>query len=214
MESFDAETQMSNLGIEEIVGELVGKRVLDIGCGAYFNLIESLREKGINAEGIDPKIVSSKEYLIKKNVRGKGIEKGIPRENESYDYVFVHQNPFLNESYGPVAKTDFLKFILRDKSARRVEQHQKLVEHRARTILYELSRVLKTRGRGVVYPAILHAQEFIDTELSRLGVKAHLEEVVVTDSELLTIWHNPGIMGGITEDVSEFALRRTVFTKE
>jgi len=140
---YSAGWQMAMLGLEdEDIEKLRGKKVLDVGCGREANLVRYLREKGIEAEGIDSKAPAG-DWFIRQNVTNEYPWEGsIMRGNNEYDLVISNCVNILADTFSShqVAVTVPLW--------REVEDTKKM----ARSILSEMIRVVKPGCKVLMSP--------------------------------------------------------------
>lgn len=147
------ELQRDILGLNESFLENLKQdksRVLDIGCGETFELVKYLRIRGINAEGLDPRIKEDSDYLM-----GIGLPKGfkeagkiMPRPNNYYDLIFSHcMDYFYNKIYVSGSEEERKK-IEWDKNL------PGMVTSSGLAILESL-RVLKHHSDLVIYPGMV-----------------------------------------------------------
>lgn len=147
MTQYDPRVILSFLGLT--LDELRGKRVLDVGCGKDARLVEYLRGRSINAEGIDLDLTRTTDYLMKGDASAD-----IRREARYYDLALSHMSMF---QVGNHTTTDLTSRLLRE------QDNDEKVNTAIRTILSnameELSdvventfQVLVPGGRFFIYP--------------------------------------------------------------
>ncbi|HLD04087.1 MAG TPA: hypothetical protein VJG90_00045 [Candidatus Nanoarchaeia archaeon] len=143
MTRFSPELQLDNLGIDLI--RVKKAKILDVGCGRNADLVNFLRNQGIEAEGIDG-LVHNEDHLI----QGWVLDlKSIPRPSKNYGVVVTHMNPSL---YDP-----------------RTDKNEKNAENfswRAARIILEMLRVVQQSGELRCFPSL----KFLDEKIKRLDL--------------------------------------------
>lgn len=135
--NYNSELQLLELGLEEAdIQEMIGRKVLDLGCGLG-NLTEFLRQRGIDAEGIDAE-APSKSYFMRRKI-GSKTEGTIPREECYYDLILAH---------------GFTPLGLAFSSAGGGYQDFPIVKQEGEAVLSEALRVLKKGGRMIAVPQL------------------------------------------------------------
>lgn len=134
--------QTANLGItQESLDEMINKKfkVLDVGCGIKPHLVNWLRKRKVNAEGIDERIKETKPYFMQSSLKGLKPAKGhIPRKDGMYDRVFLH-SVYEVTSYLTTGYTD--------------QPGPEVVASSVMKLL-ECLRVTKKTGKLVIWPSI------------------------------------------------------------
>jgi SAM-dependent methyltransferase len=129
--------QLALLGLD--LGQhkpFVGKRVLDLCCGDG-TLVKKLRELGIIAEGIDPSAPRGLDFFMCQPLSTTEHPR-IPRQDDTYDLVLSFQNPVFNVAF--------------DDTVCPYRQEEIIPE--ATQMIFEISRLLKSRGKAVLYPSL------------------------------------------------------------
>ena len=124
-------------------------RVLDIGCGEEFMLVKYLHAKGINAEGLDPRIKQGNEYLmdIGMPIGFKDKTKIMPRPNNLYDLIISHCMDYFYNKIHVLGSEDERLSIEFDNTTSGVVLSSNFA-------IFEALRVLKSGAEMIVYPAI------------------------------------------------------------
>jgi hypothetical protein len=161
---YSIERQVSRLGLDDnSLRAFRGKRILDIGCGLDANLVEFLRTRGIEAEGIDPVVKADKPYLIRAPIYGLIQNEGaIPRPDNHYDLVLSHGNSTLRV-FTDFKDTDMKTFNeMAEDEAHDLEERLAFKRDNARAfndgclcgvfMLAEMLRVVHPEGKVVCYP--------------------------------------------------------------
>lgn len=195
--NFSAEFQLLTLGLnEKKLEKLKGQFVLDSCCGREAKLVEYLRNEGIVAEGMDPQLQRSEDYLFRRRVgvayNGKGT---IPREDEHYKLILMHG---FREVYFPFS------------GVKSWERAGNAVD--ASVILMELSRVLKKGGEIISYPSILNLEPS-HMSLGGLGFRVVKEEIKEFQRSTIMDEMFEPLYGSDSRNVIEAWKRRTIITK-
>lgn len=147
--------------MREYVGDLEGRRVLDVGCGKSYWLSLLMHSAGARVTGVDTEVVepgtSAGKYL--RIWRANGFERSLR--------TFVWETIFARPYYRALAElcdfelhfdgldlraTDGVRLDLPDKSIDLVVSHE-VFEHIAELdkVLLDLKRVMKPQGRTYIY---------------------------------------------------------------
>lgn len=135
--NYNSELQLLELGLEEIdIEEMAGRKILDLGCGIG-NLVEFLRQRRVDAEGIDPE-APEKPYFMRRRISSEPSEK-IPQQDCFYDFVLSHGLTPLGYAFSTSG-----------------EEYQDIPSFKleGEAILSEALRVLRTDGRMIVTPQL------------------------------------------------------------
>ena len=166
--------QMPLLGLDdETIKSLKGKTGLDIACGNG-SLVEELGARGVLFEGIDPESPDKPYFIVQKITSVSPFMGSIPRDDNSYDIVTVFQCSDLNRGFtlGGEIRTAFET----SQNGGQDDWHTIRYKH-AQSTLYEIVRVVKPRGRVVVYPALSKLEEKIGPLLRIQGISFGTEPV-------------------------------------
>jgi len=211
------EFQLAILGIDEATIKKLGQnnaRGLDIACGNG-SLVKTLREKGLDFEGIDEE-APDEAYFIRQNIYGmKPMRGSIPRADDSYGLVLSFQNIILNRGFT-------LGGVLRDPSLiggseiYREDHTDRLIK--SQYIIYEGTRVLQPQERFVCYPQLKRIDDIMGSLLRMQGIDFFHESVdrnVVRD---YIKWENETTLGTQMNFDDKFyndwgLFNRTVLTK-
>ena len=155
MINYEAEEQIQHLSIEGLVSQGSEICVLDIACGREHRLFDYLRAKGVEVDGIDPKIPiedSENDYrLIRRAIRKDWPWFGsIPRPAGKYDLVISHHNNLFDQSFTCFRDTYFLKAVWAEVYGKYLTQSDRWAKRSIR----EAMRVVKPEGIIVIYPAV------------------------------------------------------------
>jgi SAM-dependent methyltransferase len=210
--------QLSILNIKSLIDENSGEyRGLDIGCGDG-SLVEYLRKKGIDFEGMDASAPGEK-YFIKQNVHGIHPMHGcIPRPDETYDLVVGFQNATINSGFLSLDDIEYLSRHLYDDVK---ETHVNSVMN-AQFIILETLRILKRGGRGIFYPEIERLEEIMGLALKAQDVSIYTEDIPEDEFKRYAAYRRKGLLeeNAIIEDyqipdyTSSTLKKRTVLAKK
>src|SRR3989344_9465230 len=147
--------QTSILGLDErTILMLSGKRVLDVACGLG-KLVEHLRKRGVNAEGIDPR-APRKSHFTRRKIEGLGQGKGIPADNQSIDLITSFQNPVLTTIFGASRERWAHEYSKMGPAGQRAYQKDCEIAH---YFLSEIGRTIKVGGRALIFPYLPHLEK-------------------------------------------------------
>lgn len=211
--------QKTLLGLDRrTLAYLRGGKGFDIGCGKGV-LVENLREKQIDFEGIDPEVEEDpdKPYLIKQLVTGVYPMAGsIPKPDSLYDIVVAFQNASLNRGF--TLSSEIKTALAIDMGIIDMERHTNAVQN-AQCIIWEGTRILKPGQRFVVYPQLDRLEDVMGKSiLESQGIKVASEPVDVKAAKEYFEWER-GRLGFSDLDAPEERYRefgfysRTVLTK-
>ncbi|MFH0837510.1 MAG: methyltransferase domain-containing protein [Candidatus Aenigmatarchaeota archaeon] len=162
--------QLVALGLT--INDVIGKRVLDVGCGQNPQLVEYLRKYGIHAYGIDPE-APNRPYVFRKRVDGVGDFRGVPVNDYSYDVVLMHM-------FSPFYAADS-NFVSVDE---RAESHDYALD-RSIMIFKEMLRIVKPTGRIIYYPSLRHLEEFLHEDANNHGFMIVNEDISENFSDIV-----------------------------
>lgn len=166
--NFPANMQMPNLGITQAFIErtkISNRKILDLACGKKANLVYYLRDKRVEAEGIDPVLELHEDFLIKQAVTSIYPNQGsIPRQDEYYNYVFAHQAYPIT-----IGLTSTREYARLGK-----EVIERLVRQ-SPIMLFEALRVLAKGGSFVCWPG-LNRLEGLEQEIITKGYRISQQE--------------------------------------
>jgi len=136
---------LSKKGLARLIAN--GAKVLDIGCGSEARLVESLRQRGIVAYGIDPLIKNPKDFLIKQEV---DPEHPILLPDGLCDLVIANEVGPLQLAFSNFRALAQVFDIFGVPGA----CDQQVAESQARAIIFEGLRVMRPTGRFVIYSCL------------------------------------------------------------
>ncbi len=148
------------LGIEP--AKLQGKKILDIGCGAFALFPEFLRKQGINVEAIDPNLWENNKCMMKKSAEH------IPKPSNYYDLVLSHRSLF---QYG---SSSLWLDALHNHGVAGTLDDRKLLRIAARA-LKEGLRVLKPGGQFIIYPEMDEFHPQLEEIAAKFDAKIELQ---------------------------------------
>lgn len=202
--NFPLEIQLESLGLDdEKISELKGARVIDFGCGEEGTLVRFLRERGIDAFGIDPR-APDENYFFRK-MAGVG---DTPLEENSYDLVTAH-------SVSPI-RTVLTNHVLPEPEGDSAYEKDRF---RGRMMFLEMADCLRGDGEMIFYPAVGKIEEILPTligapEISYSHIHVDLRR---GDRNFSDYIRRQGILFGAGEDRVKKAIHdfmyRTVATK-
>lgn len=139
---------LDNLALD--IPAMNGSRVLDLGCGATANLVRYLREKGVDAEGLDSEFDDNVVHGHRKIPYLMRAEaSAIPRPDEHYSAVISHYAAFIPGTVRYASK--FAREIERRIPLK--ERTTDVQEFQAQErILQEALRVLNEGGKLIITP--------------------------------------------------------------
>ena len=140
-------------------------KLLDVGCGRNANFVEYLRRRGIPADGIDPRVEKEADYLMHSDASS------IPRPDRYYDFATATTVFF---DYGTEASRYFLTALRGGTVASREEPQAR---KRMVGAVREISRVLKTGSRPVIWPEPRNLINHSAREITELNVEISREDV-------------------------------------
>ena len=170
--------QLPLLGIDsELVDLLKGQRVLDIGCGSGL-LVDELRLRGIEAQGIDSRAPSGTHFMRQNVTSGKGV----PVPNSCYAFITSFQNVALNDGLGAIQNPAEIPFFSYECiSLKRFRKYQEEKAREAKFIVAEIGRTLLPLGRASIYPPLLKIERYAGSLLCELGLKVTHEPIANED---------------------------------
>lgn len=196
--------QLALLGLDETaLTSLKGKRVLDLACGNGA-LVEHMRERGIEAYGVDPR-APSRDYFASRPVSGKGREHGFPVADESLDLLVSFQNVPFNIVMTDVGIAWFRRNFLVDQSYawERVRLHRRTARH----MLTEMGRTLRPEAKALIYPDFQYADKGHTPRLLQAS-RLEIERVPVVDQESVAAYYR-----WERDPISRYKVSRTELTK-
>jgi hypothetical protein len=153
---YSINVQLDDLGFTLEDFKAINGKMLDIGCGSDANLVQYLRQNGIDAEGIDPLVEAGNEFLMKQLITSvHPVQGSIPRPDGFYRLIVSHMCMPL---YIPLSDLgteilDFMKarnYLIGDEQ---LEMDAKDISLRATFIILEALRTLdRNSGRLVIHP--------------------------------------------------------------
>jgi SAM-dependent methyltransferase len=165
--------QLAGLGIGEgDYDHFSGQRWLDVGCGKG-ELVEKLRGKGINAEGIDPLAPNGGHFMQNAIYAERPSPDSIPQEDETYEQLVSFQNPVMNGAFDVDPTNNDLSRHFIGASLRGTEAD--ITQEVGEIMLREMARVVKPGGRITLFP-VLNRMAMVRPLLVELGLTAGIEE--------------------------------------
>lgn len=160
--------QLDILGLgKERIKNLEGKKVLDIGCGNG-TLVEHLRSKGIEAEGIDYYAPKGQKHFIAQGIGNMHQEDGpIPRDDTTYDLILAFQLSILNTAFIDTKQSWIDTYEEQGKTKREACEYVAKICQEGNYILSEIGRTLKQNASAIIYPAITRANSEASTVIQR-----------------------------------------------
>ncbi len=155
---FPLKIQKQGLGIDSnVLKNLRGKKVFNPACGSEGILVEYLREKGVLADGMDPRLKNPNGYLEKRlisvNYSGKG---SIPKQDNYYDYIYSYA---FGQLFYPFSGLTFAK------------EHWG-TQLDSSLILMDLLRVLRPSGKIISYPGMVElSEEFMGIGAPQISIE-------------------------------------------
>lgn len=199
MRNFKAEEQISNLGLENIARASQQLSMLDIGCGRTMELVRYLQSKGHKAEGLD--LCEGQENypgLIKQHITEVYPREGcIPREANSYDLIFAHQNYVFNEALTLARNSNRLRSYENFNESWLLEQ-----TILAEKMISEAVRVVKREGVIIVYPRLDLLSTILGSFIANKKLRVShtpLEELPNELKLMSFIWGVPDSLKGMFE---------------
>lgn len=175
--------QIPLLGLD--IRDLIGKSVLDIGCGVGAELVRELRLQGVEAYGIDPLVKYGESWFSKKRILCNG---DIPIGDNFFDAIVSFQNPALNSSL--LLGRDYLK-NQRDISPKALD----FLELETNAILSEIRRTLKPGGTFYSYPHLkLAKKRFLDLGFTDMDVSRAKPGEVEVFKYVFWNWDRRGLL--------------------
>lgn len=123
----DLWSYQETFGKDEINIDNIRGNVLDIACGKG-RLVKELKEKGVNAIGIDKKPLSQENIIT-------GSAEELPFKTETFDYIFMHR-----------LIPNYFDFIKTGKTTLPYEKMTTIIMH----LIKEAYRVLKEGGNAYI----------------------------------------------------------------
>lgn len=142
------EHQVALLGLDP--AQMQGEYLFDLACGTGM-LVQWLRERGVNAYGIDSRAPAG-TYFTQRMVTGTGRARGLPVARGSFHYVTSFQNLAFNDVFrmGREMWVDEHNAFGLDIAEQLYAQYV----GEANAMISEIGRVLLPHGQARIYPAL------------------------------------------------------------
>ncbi len=171
--------RIANLKLKQILGNVKGKRVLDVGCGTG-SLAFYLAQEGANVMGIDLSSNLIEHCKEKSKILGLSIEFKVMNaqipdfEEESFDIILgsriIHHLPdislFFNKCKGLLKKKGFIVFIEPLKKNPIVEINRKFFAPKERTIHEHPLFISDIINTGKIFGNLEHYEFFLLSPLA------------------------------------------------
>ncbi|MFW5746582.1 MAG: hypothetical protein ACOCWQ_03450 [Nanoarchaeota archaeon] len=199
--------QLRNLGIS--AAELIGEKVLSIGCGRSAPVVRYLRHEGIAAYGVDPRADSDVPHILPVAVRSVAPSQGcLPYEDRAFDVVLMHSLPPVYKAFTRVGR--MLPTMWQSDSLSMEAHGDEASFQQGLFMILEGARVLRDSGSMTVYPALDLLEERAGGMLAADGLESGMVPIECKDDTLRYLWDEMQEAGLVAQDATNIFVNRTL----